>query len=603
MSVKRYFFLLLWLILLPALAFGQDRTDTHLHAHYPTHLAIDQAFLNGELSRDEAILQHFYAGYSPGNLSPSFRTDDAPPVKCMLPVQQQYLEMKSELNISTIAEIEQMTASSTTEFEYISPSGVFVFHYDTTGTDGVPPESTIPEAMAEGIPDYIYHAAFAADSSYRYQVTDSGFTDFRQSDPYEISFKNFGFYGTTTSSGSTSFIQIHNNFERFPQNTHPLGNQIGALYVTLAHEIKHAIQHANSRWECEGRRDQAGCFNWIEMDATLMEEVVFDDVNDYYNYIKTDLESYTPTVSSIFGSPSVATPGAYWHVSWMIYFWEQYGIQFWVDVWDRVGEDWQQTKNDDTTDHRPFIELIEEELISRNLSLEREHLRNHKWHMGSGDEFSLSDDGFSERLHYPNPNFQHQLFSATDSLNGVRVGPFAANYINLESPVFAEGQPRISIESTNNGVGIVAIGYFLNGTTQERFFVDTNNSLQELQTTWNWSELTMLSIGVVNTNQSVSSDYELKVSTTPADDDFITQNYPNPFNGTTRIEFALDARKDVKVEVYDSIGRKISTLLNEVIDGGYHTLDFDGFGLPSGVYFYRISTDQTSITRKMVLIN
>ncbi|MEX0660306.1 MAG: T9SS type A sorting domain-containing protein [Balneolaceae bacterium] len=591
MPLKCYSVLLIWLILFPALAFAQDRTETHRHVHHPTQIAIDEAYSRGDISRDEAILQHFYAGYRPNQLSQSFSRTDTLPIKCMLPVQQQYLDVKSELNASTVSEIEQMTASSTffdTEFEYISPSGVFSFHYDTTGVDSVPTESTIPEAVSEGIPDYIYHAAFAADSSYRYQVEDSGFSDFRTDEPYEISFRNFGFYGTTTSSGSTSFIEVHNNFVGFPTNTHPGGNQIGALYATLAHEIKHAVQFEANRW-----RGNAGRTVWIEMDATLMEEVVFDDVNDYYNYIKTSLESNTPTLTSIFGRPQSATPGSYWHVSWMIYFQERYGTEFWVDVWDIISNEPLIV----------FTDAMNQVLNAYNTSIEREHLKNHLWHMGSGDEFSLSDDGFSERLNYPNPNFQHQLFSATDSLTNFQIDSLAANYVHVLPPILAEGQPKITIESTNPGVGISAIGYFNNGSTEEAFFVNPQESFQELQTTWNWSELSMLSIGVVNTNQNLSSEYKLNLITAPPDDDLISQNYPNPFNQTTKIEFSLDDRKEVTVEVYDSIGRKISTLLNEIIDSGYHTLDFDGFGLPSGVYFYRITTDQTSITRKMVLIH
>ncbi len=569
------------------MAFGQDQSETIHHLHHPTQIAIENALLKGEIALDEAMLQQFYAGYRPHSLAEKFQDPDAPPIKCMVPVQRTFLEKKNELSASTVLEIEQMTASSTTEFEYITPSGIFVLQYDTTGTDGVPPESTLPEAISEGIPDYIYLAAFAADSSYRYMVDQSGFTDFRRDNPYEISFRNFGFFGTTTSSGSTTTIQVHSNFEGFPPNTHPLGNQIGALYVTLAHEIKHAIQFTANRW-----RGSAGSFDWIEMDATLMEEVVFDDVNDYYNVIKTSLDSNSPHSLSIFGRPTSATPGAYWHVSWMIYFHELYGTEFFVDVWEIISV--EPLIN--------FAEAMDQVLQTKNLTLAKEHIKNHLWHMGSGDEFSLSDSGFSERLHYPNPNFQHQLFSVTDSLRAVRVSPFAANYINILSPVLGEGQPRIELEATNTGVGINAIGYFTDGSTQETFFINPQETYQELQLTWNWSELNMLSIGVINTNRTLSSDYELNLITALPDDDFIAQNYPNPFNGSTRIEFTLDARKNVKVEIYDSIGRKISTLLNDTIDRGFHSVNFVGAGLSSGVYFYRITTDQTSITRKMVLV-
>ena len=78
----------------------------------------------------------------------------------------------------------------------------------------------------------------------------------------------------------------------------------------------------------------AGSINWIEMDATLMEEVVFDDVNDYYNYIKTGFDSAEPSSLSIFGRPQNPTPGSYYHITWMLYFTEVYGMDFWVDVWE-----------------------------------------------------------------------------------------------------------------------------------------------------------------------------------------------------------------------------------------------------------------------------
>ena len=589
MHLKLYVLLFTAVLFLPVLASAQERTERFPHVQHPTLTAIDEAYSRGVLSRDQAMLQQFYAGYSPEQLLESFRDPDAPPIKCMVPVQQQYMTIKDKLSAATVAEIEQMNARSTTEkeFEYLSPSGVFVFHYDTAGTDGVPPESTIPEAMEEGIPDYIYHAAFAADSSYRYQVEEAGFTDFIESDPLEIHFEDIGYYGEFRYSVSPPFIRVHNNFEGFPENTHPESNQIGALYVTLAHEIKHAIQYANNRL-----RGSAGSISWSEMDATLMEEVVFDDVNDYYNYIKTDLESNTPFFSSIFGGADVATPGAYWHVTWMIYFWEQYGIQFWVDVWEEVRQE----------PLIEFAEAIEIVLERKGLNLGTEHLRNHKWHMGSGDQFSLSETGFRERLEYPNPRFQQQLFSDTYSLNNLRLQPFAANYIEVVPPNLAEGQPKISVDAEIESFGISAVAYFLDGTTDEALFLNPNSSLQELQTTWNWNELNSLSIAVVNSNSEDSSTYDLWITTAPPDDDFITQNYPNPFNQETTIEFSLNDRKHVKVEIYDSIGRKIATLLDEPIESGFHSVDFDGSGLASGMYLYRITTNEASITRKMLLI-
>jgi len=317
---------LLILFLLAIQVLPEDSLQAQHYAHpvqEPVFSSIENARSAGELTLDEALLQKFYAGYRPSLLHESFRTEiEGAPVKCMVPAMMHFHQVRDQLSASTLSEIEQMTQSSksTTEFSYLSPSGNFIFHYDTTGTDRVPSAQTLPEAIEEGIPDYIYRAAFAADSSYRYQVEDLGFTDFIIEEPYVIDFRNFGFYGTTTVSGSTTFITVHSNFQNFPPNTHPEGNQAGSLYVTLAHEIKHAIQYAANRW-----RGSAGSFNWIEMDATKMEEIVFSDVNDYHNYIKESLFSDQPHSLSLFGNPQNPIPGAYWHVTWMLYFAEEYG--------------------------------------------------------------------------------------------------------------------------------------------------------------------------------------------------------------------------------------------------------------------------------------
>jgi hypothetical protein len=68
------------------------------------------------------------------------------------------------------------------------------------------------------------------------------------------------------------------------------------------------------------------------------------------------------------------------------------------------------------------------------------------------------------------------------------------------------------------------------------------------------------------------------------------QNYPNPFNPSTTISFTLAAPSVVTLRVYDALGREIATLLDgEIIDKGARALRFDAAGLPSGMYFYRLS--------------
>ena len=85
------------------------------------------------------------------------------------------------------------------------------------------------------------------------------------------------------------------------------------------------------------------------------------------------------------------------------------------------------------------------------------------------------------------------------------------------------------------------------------------------------------------------------------------QNYPNPFNPTTRIEFTLEQASEVRLEVYNVLGQKIKTLLDGYLPNGSHEAEWDGTTesgakVSSGIYFYRLSTNEFSRTRKMMLM-
>lgn len=81
------------------------------------------------------------------------------------------------------------------------------------------------------------------------------------------------------------------------------------------------------------------------------------------------------------------------------------------------------------------------------------------------------------------------------------------------------------------------------------------------------------------------------------------QNYPNPFNPVTYISFDLPKKSLVKLTVFDILGREVSVIVNEVLNAGSYTADWPAANYPSGIYFYRIQTDNNYIeTRKMLLI-
>ena len=80
------------------------------------------------------------------------------------------------------------------------------------------------------------------------------------------------------------------------------------------------------------------------------------------------------------------------------------------------------------------------------------------------------------------------------------------------------------------------------------------------------------------------------------------QNYPNPFNPTTTIEYEIPITSNVKIVVYDILGRNIETLLNKNLTAGNYKIDFDGTKLSSGIYLYKITAGGFVQTKKMILI-
>ncbi len=82
----------------------------------------------------------------------------------------------------------------------------------------------------------------------------------------------------------------------------------------------------------------------------------------------------------------------------------------------------------------------------------------------------------------------------------------------------------------------------------------------------------------------------------------LQQNYPNPFNPSTEIRFAVPQNSQVRIDVYNMLGQYIQQLVNGSYTQGSHSVVFDASGLPSGIYFYRMTTPNYNEQRKMLLV-
>jgi hypothetical protein len=114
------------------------------------------------------------------------------------------------------------------------------------------------------------------------------------------------------------------------------------------------------------------------------------------------------------------------------------------------------------------------------------------------------------------------------------------------------------------------------------FYENTSNGAKIYKRTF--------TVGVENINSEIPSDYRLE------------QNYPNPFNPNTAIQFSIPERSFVKLDVFNTLGEKVTTLVSQELNAGVFKYEWNADNFSSGIYFYKLSTENFSQLRKMVLL-
>ncbi|MFC2093451.1 T9SS type A sorting domain-containing protein [Bacteroidota bacterium] len=104
------------------------------------------------------------------------------------------------------------------------------------------------------------------------------------------------------------------------------------------------------------------------------------------------------------------------------------------------------------------------------------------------------------------------------------------------------------------------------------------------------AKMDVILVGVENNSPNVVTNYSL------------SQNYPNPFNPVTTIKYQIPKSSFVILKVYDVLGKEVATLLNEKQNAGSYEVEFDGKDYSSGIYFYKLVTEDYTNVKKMILL-
>jgi len=181
------------------------------------------------------------------------------------------------------------------------------------------------------------------------------------------------------------------------------------------------------------------------------------------------------------------------------------------------------------------------------------------------------------------------------------------------------GSCRIGTGSQNAGVISSGSGTSIYNTSGETNGVHLSSSNQN-SATFSWTapesgsgEVRLYIAGLQGSysGQNSTLTFVADEATTGIDDNQLSKipekfsleaNYPNPFNASTMISFNLAEDADVLVEIFDILGTRVTTLADSRYPAGSHEIVWDASSYATGVYFYRISVDKSSETRRMMLL-
>lgn len=512
---------------------------------------------------------------------------------------------------------------------YVSPGGHFKIWYVTTTEDR--PGAGWPElddARTGGVPQYVRHCATFLDESHRVIVEELGYrpppVDFGYHDRYVAMDSDDGGDGlydvyisdlpsqfsgysrpeaVTSGAALPSYIVVDNDFA---ESRSTLEKALDLLRITLAHEYFHAVQFGYDAGE--------EAF-WLEQSAVWIEEQVYDEVDDYLTYL--------PTFSGFLTEPWISLDASdgeheYAGVLWPLYLEKRHDRDLIRSIWERA-----ETSR--------ALDAIDGGLRSVGSDLASAFQEFTMWNVFTGDRADPVRF-YEEGAAYPPVELSglHGLHeqdppgaSETYFFDGPQIpahqypGHLAANYIRFVPDSSLLGGLRIDFTGITGewGVSVVASGdadtVMTVPSTRGAVTIDVPD--------WTRYETVMLVVASLDRNgdgfeyaYTATFDPGLTGSGRPIAASLTT--YPNPFylsSGPATVRFVVGRPGEVRLTLYNVMGRRVRTLVDGIHAQGTFTTTWDGKDdagrrVASGVYLCRMTTEgaaeRSEVTRKLLFL-
>jgi hypothetical protein len=510
-------------------------------------------------------------------------------------------------------------------------------HYASTGIHA-PYQGYGDINPANGITDYIDSVLAHFEHVWDYEVGSLGYntppTDFGGGgdNRYDVYVENLGagFYGFTTPEDivdeyrAYSFITIENDFAGTYYNDNP----VDGMKVTAAHEFFHAIQFGYDAFEYDfDDPDDWMTYKpwWLEASAVWMEDVVYDDINDYIAYLPF-FYGYSwmglGTFSYNYGDARAYHP--YASCVWPIYMTEKHGVEIMREIWEGCGARALYNALDATNDA----------LLSQGSSLSAGFMEFSVWNFHTGD-FADPDNFFSEGNLFPEMDtstYIAQLVDNPRNIGNVIYPPehLGANFIVIKSGS-ETGGVRVSFDGQDLSSAswhVAILGHRTVESVWEDMLVIPNTGYGSGEwRNWDFYDNIVIIPTVSGLTPmydqypyegSVSYDSSLYGEGDLYPEFRIVSAYPSPFvvdNDTSlmSVRYSLDKRYDINdrpsLWVYDVSGRQVIKMALPNPNKGEHSdlrwdgKNDDGEYVASGIYVIHMEAGGKSSTAKIAVVN
>ncbi len=492
-------------------------------------------------------------------------------------------------------------------------NGLFRFHYTTTGSNAVSTSDT----NSNSIPDYVELISDVFSFVISVELTNLGFVeppgdgwyplnnDNGGSGLYDIYFRNlptnwYGYvqpedwanYSTGNNEHSsgvnevnafTSYMVMRHNYNGFPNTL------IENIQVTVAHEYFHAVQFGYDGWE----------ESWVmEATAVQMEEMVYDDINDCYQYMPIWFNS--PHQSLNLDSSDR------WYGSYI--FFEYVNSHLSIDA---IGKFWEKSITYESCDGCEYsIQTLDETF------------------QDLGSSFADMLNGMSIANRILSSNYTAEPYNYEEA-NAYSVTPATFNTVSYSAGTDETiTSTKLLQANAAQYIRLISNDPVL-ATLSNDVGADTDLELHAIMTygdsawtVWSGSPINVDPTGathvyfvVVSQNPDASNfDFSLSFTDGQASpdpeipDEFSISNaYPNPFNPQTHIQIDLPHSEYVNVYVYDVRGRMVRSLINGYLNAGEHVVTWNGLDnrgnlVASGTYFVRVKGENQENWQKVTLL-